>query len=619
FIERARGVNSEFALDVGNAAPVVEICRRLDGLPLAIELAVAWVHVLPPASLLSRLEPRLPMLRGGPSDQPARLRTMRDAIAWSYDLLTEEEQRLFRRLAVFTGGFNLEAAEHVAESGRDVEQSGSRADEPLPTVTPPLSPHHHTRKRVPAPSPSVTPSVLDLLAGLIDKSLLQRMNGHGPEPRFAMLETVREFALERLAEHGETEAIAAAHAGSMLDLAEQADPEMMGSQQAIWFARLEAEHPNVRAALAWFLAQGDGERGLRLASALNWFWSSRSYFREARTWLETFLALTTSTPTRGRGLLEAANIRHWQGDTGQATVYADESLAIFETQSDRYLAMCALRRLGSIAIDQGNLKRAASRLAESRTLLQPTDPTWDLAFAPYLSGRLAAAAGTYEEAIGQFAQASEAFRAIGDRGYVAAALGQQGAASIRVGDLPAARTAYAESLLLACEVKDQTLVAWALVGAAHLAHAEGELATAARLLGAATAIREAIGEGRLPKSALTSAVRAALGDERFTSEWAHGTSWSEAQVVAEARAILSGDDRRGRAHAGHRLADESTLTRRERDVLRLVAEGGTDKEIAAALQLSRRTVSNHVGAILTKLGVESRTAATAVAVRRGLL
>ena len=239
-----------------------------------------------------------------------------------------------------------------------------------------------------------------------------------------MLATVREFALEQLADRGEAGACAAAQAAYALALAERAGPEMMGSRQADWFARVEAEHPNMRAALSWFAEQGDGNRGLRLASALTWFWSSRGTFREARTWLETFLAMPSSTPARGRGLLDAANILHWQGETDRATVHADEALAIFQTLGDQYLAMCALRRLGSIAINQGDLDRAAVLLAESQALLRTHDPAWDLAFAPYLSGRLAAAAGECHEDITHSAAAIDAFRVIGDRGYVAAALGQ---------------------------------------------------------------------------------------------------------------------------------------------------------------------------------------------------
>jgi predicted ATPase/DNA-binding NarL/FixJ family response regulator len=587
FVERARSVSNQFALDDENASAVAEICRRLDGIPLAIELAAAWVRVLPPAAILARLEPQLPLLKGGTGDQPARLRTMRDAIAWSHDLLTDEERRLFRRMAVFVGGFDLEAAEQV---NRTVVTNGGE-----------------------------TASCLDLIAELSDKSLLRQTPSHGAEPRFSMLETVREFALDQLTESGEAAAIEAGYAGYFLALAERADPELMGPQQAVWFERLEAEHANLRAALAWFLKRGDGERGLRLANALNWFWSSRGHFREARGWLESFLALPTAPATRGRGLVEAANILHWQGEHAQATAYATEALPILRNRGEHYHALCALRRLGSIAIDEGNLDRAAERLAECRELLGLAGSAWDVAFASYLAGRLAVAAGNFDEAVGHFGKAADAFRAIGDRGYVASALGQRGAASILTLDFSAARAAYAESLELAWELRDRTSVAWALTGAAHLAHAAGAPANATRLLAAATTMREVIGEGRLPTSALSDAVESALGSERFSREWTHGSSWFEAKAIAEARAVLAGDGGHAVTRGERGVADEFTLTRRQRDVLRLLVEGYTDKEIGAALGLSRSTVSNHVGAILIKLGVESRTAAAAVVLRPGLL
>jgi non-specific serine/threonine protein kinase len=495
---------------------------------------------------------------------------------------------LFRRLAIFVGSFGLDGVEAVWKM---TSATANGTD---------------------------TVAAIDLLAGLVDKSLLHRVDAHGPVPRFAMLETIREFALAQITEGGEAEALEAVRASHMLALAERADPEMMASQQAIWLENLEAQLPNARAALAWFLARGDAEQGLRLASAFTWFWSSRGYLREARTWLEAFLAMPTTAPTRARGLLDAANIRHWLGDNNQAAVDAGESLAIYRDLGDRYLAACALRRLGSIAIDQGEHERSAEQRAESQSLLEPDDPVWDFAFAAFLGGRLASAGGDHEAAIASFAEAAEGFRALNDRGYVAAALGQQVAACLTIGDVERARAAYAESLALARDVQDLTSISWALAGAAHLAHDAGEPATAARLLAKATAIREATGEARLPKSTLDGVLQTALGWPRFSSEWAAGEARSEADAVAEAQGVLSaGGGKPARVLGIH--GDSWSLTRRERDVLRLLGEGRTDKEIGGVLQLSCRTVSNHVGSILTKLGVESRTAAVAVAMRHGLL
>jgi excisionase family DNA binding protein len=575
FVDRARRTSHDFALGDGDAAVIVEICQRLDGLPLAIELAAAWTSVLSPTALLGRLEQRLPLLQRGAEDQPARLRTMRDAIAWSYHLLSADEARLFRGLAVFVGGFTLEAAEWVGAS----------------------------------------PDTLDLLARLIDKSLLQPTNPDSPEPRFAMLETVREFALELLAETTSATGIRDRHARWCLAFAERAEIELMGHDQAVWFDQFETEQPNMRAALAWFLERNDAERGLRLSSALTWFWSSRSYFHEARSWLETFLTKPTTARTRGHGLVDAANIRHWQGDVEQATIYASEALSLSRAEGDLLFVMYALRRLASLAIDRAELDQAEAFLAESGALVRSVGNAWDAAFAHYLSGRLSVAADRPEEAIGYFTEAAAAFRAINDSGYTAAALGQLGAELSAAGNLTAAANAFAESLTLACEARDQTWVAWALDGAAHLAHGNGDSATAARLLGAAAAIREAIGEGRLPRSSLAGDVASALGEERFGQEWSRGKSEPASQAIAAALAIFAHGDHAARPYDESAPSSLAALTSRERDVLRLLVAGSADKEIAASLAVSRATASRHVSTIMAKLGAPSRSAATAIAVR----
>ena len=257
FVERAEAVQAGFRLTPANAWDAAEICRRLDGLPLAIELAAARVKVFPPRALLARLERRLPLLTGGPRDAPARLRTMRDAIAWSHDLLDADEQRLFRRLAVFVGGFTLDAAIDVAGDGTLPEGA-----------------------------------VVEGISSLVDKSLLLPAASDDAatddlgEPRFSMLETVREFALDELARSGEEDAVRRAHADYFRALAERAEPELRGSGQVAWIARLETELPNLRAVLDWSLAGGDVETGLRLAGALYWFWFLRNHVAEGRTWFE---------------------------------------------------------------------------------------------------------------------------------------------------------------------------------------------------------------------------------------------------------------------------------------------------------------------------------------------
>ena len=260
FVERARQVRPSFALDVGNAAAVLGICRQLDGLPLALELAAAWLRALSPAALLTRMERRLALLTGGASDQPARLRTMRDAIAWSHDLLSDAEQTLFRRLSVFVGDFTLESAERVwaddAESTPADDGSG----------------------------------FLHLLAGLIDKSLLHQTDADVAEPRYAMLETVREFGLEQLAQHGELARVQAAHSAHYLALSEAAAESAGGTGGGEWLHRLAAEESNVRAALDWLEHTGQTDATLRMASALWHYWYRHGDLAEGRNRVERALA-----------------------------------------------------------------------------------------------------------------------------------------------------------------------------------------------------------------------------------------------------------------------------------------------------------------------------------------
>ncbi len=267
FVTRARAADPDFALTDANAASLVAICGRLDGLPLAIELAAARVTVLPPIALLSRLERRLPLLTGGGRDAPARQRTMRDAIAWSFDLLTPEERALFRRLAVFVGGFPLEAAEAVAGGA-------------VPGI-----------------------GVLDGVSALAEQSLLREEDGPGGEPRYLMLETIREFGLERLEEAGEREAACDAHAAYFVASSERYQLHGGGPLERtdVRLRRIEAEYPNLRAALARLAGAGGGDGFLQLAGALASFWQQRGHHREGRSWLERALDRSPDTPTPARG------------------------------------------------------------------------------------------------------------------------------------------------------------------------------------------------------------------------------------------------------------------------------------------------------------------------------
>jgi DNA-binding CsgD family transcriptional regulator/tetratricopeptide (TPR) repeat protein len=488
---------------------------------------------------------------------------------------------LFRRLAVFVGGFDLAAAEAVGAG--DLE--------------------------------------IDLLTGitsLVEQSLLHLSGETDPGPRYEMLETIREFGLEQVAAFGEEAAIRDAHADWSIALAERADPELAGPGQEGWFDQLEVEHPNLRSALSWLRERGAGERGLRLANALAWFWSSRGYLREADGWLKAFLVMSTRLATRGRGFLEASNIARWRGDFDAAKHFAEESLAILRECGDALRAGAALRQLAAIAIECGELEQASSYLAASSEIVHRLGTAWDAAFAIVLAGRIAAADGHAAEAMARFAEAAEAFRAIGDYDYVAAALAQEGTAALTAGDLCAARAAFAASVALAYPRNERTWTAWSLVGAARLAHVEGDGATAARLIGAATAIWEMIGTREQVDEAFIEAVRCRLGQERFDELWRQGTNLPQGEAVAQARLVFDAPCDRPQSSPPPGEPPLG-LTPREVDVLRLVAAGLTDREIGARLFVSRRTVSKHVEAILAKLGVPARAGAVSQAARLGIV
>ena len=310
---RAQSVQISSLTDT-NAATIAEICARLDGLPLAIELAAARVKLLPPQAILDRLHRPLDMLTGGPRDLPTRQQTLRDTIAWSHDLLESHEQILFRRLAVFVGGWTIEAAEaiHLLE-----------ADEPADT--------------------------LEELASLLDINLIRAIEPAGDEPRLTVLETIREYASERLAESGETAAIQQRHAEYFLQFVEQAEAHLFGADQANWFARIEREHGNIRAALQWAIERREHEKGARLSGSLAWFWLIRGYLSEGRAWLEKTLATSdTLTPVVRAKVLLGIGMMAWaQGDYRQAAPWCEESLALFRRTGDRRGTALALNYCGT--------------------------------------------------------------------------------------------------------------------------------------------------------------------------------------------------------------------------------------------------------------------------------
>jgi DNA-binding CsgD family transcriptional regulator len=579
---------------------VAAICRRLDGLPLAIELAAARSNLLPPAAMLTALESRLPLLTGGPRDQPTRLRTLRDAIAWSYDLLTPAEQALFRRLAVFAGGFTLEAAGYVA-GGQDESISSA-----------PLS-----------------PSVLDGIACPVDQSLIQqktaRADSDGSTPRFAMLETIGDFGLERLVAAAEDVATQQRHADYHLALAEQANRELSGPDQARWFARIETEHDNLRAALAWLERTEQASLSLRLAGALSRFWDLHGHVGEGYRWLARAVARSAGheVPRAIRALaltgLGQLAIRH--SAYGEATETLEEARSLWVEIGDRSGRARAITMLGVAAEYQGDDETAMVRYGEALALYRELGSAFSISVTLELFADAAYRRRDVERAAALSAEAAALSRdAQLPFGLAYALIGQAQTALIR-GDRAAALGALRESLRLATIHGFDGLVGDALVGFAAVLGATDEQARATRLLAAANAVRDRAGmsafyhEEQFRRA--RAAARAALGEPGFATAWAEGRAWPLAAIdEAMAPDPVSPLPLRSVPNAA---AERFDLTAREVEVLRLLVARRTDREIAAALSIGPRTASTHVAHVCDKLGVHSRREAAAAAVRAGLV
>jgi non-specific serine/threonine protein kinase len=591
FVARAQAIVPEFTLTDENASAVADICARLDGLPLAIELAAARSILLSPAALLARLErpegTRLPHLTDGTRDAPARQRTMRDAIAWSHELLNPDEQALFRRLAVFVGGCTLDAAVTVGNLGDDLG----------------LDP-------------------LEGVRSLVDQSLLQRIPQADGSLRLGMLETVREFGLECLAASGEEAAARRAHATNYLVLAEEVDPRHAWSTPlGGWLARLEVERDNLRAALTWALAN-DPDLGARLAVALAEFWFRRGPFAEGRRWLAHALAhATATTPVRRIALLEGASLLALrQHDPRAARALATEALALSRAIGDRNGSAYLLRRLGNVARQDGDARRVNDLNAEALAILQAVGDASGMAYVRMNLGWAAQALGDLPQAEAYLDETLTVLRRLGDDWGVALAGNHLTGLAQERGDHRAAAAYLAECFRTWQAIGEDGHIADGLLRAGAIAAALGEPARAARLFGAAERLREAIdvhiAPDALPHGFYEAGLAAAsdmLGDDALTDAWNAGRRFDLAEAVAEAVALAD-------APAPPKERSPATpLTPREMDVLRLIAAGRSDREIAAALFVSRHTVANHVKRILAKLDVPSRAAAVAAAARQGWL
>jgi predicted ATPase/DNA-binding CsgD family transcriptional regulator len=588
FVERAHAADPAFALTDENAAAVSAICTRLDGLPLAIELAATRVALFPPAALLVRLERRLPLLTGGARDLPARLQTMRDAIAWSYDLLGPPEQALFRRLAVFVGGFDLDAAESVAGAA---ERPGL--------------------------------CVLEGIASLASKSLIRPLDD-GETPRFGMLETIREYGLERLAACTEESAVRSAHLAHFLALALQAQDAWFTGDQRRWFDRIDREHDNLRAALRWAIAQRDGASAQRLAGALWIFWFVRGFFAEGRTWLEQALAIDggTSLTARFDATFGAGQLARHRGDARRALDLAEGVLAEPEIERAPIMRALALFLLGTAAGDVNDHEREQAAYREALGLFLDHG---DFDGAARTLGKLAAVAWRSGDIEG-FARHSEEklrlHRLTGSIWGAADALSNLAEVARLRGEPTRALSLRREALGCYTEVGNRLGILETLRGIATIAMVCRQPIVAARLFGAEDALRRTDGvvlaaDLQARHVSAVESVRAAIDRNALASAWSAAAALSLEAAVAEALSFAPSLTLPADA------PDDATarfgLTDRELEVLRLVVAGKSNPEIGEALFISPRTAQTHVTNILAKLGVATRAEAAAAAVRDGLV
>jgi predicted ATPase len=540
FAERARAVVPSFVLTAENRATVEAICARLDRLPLAIELAVAWIRALPVEKLLTRLEQRLPLLTSGARDAPERQRTLRATIAWSFGLLTEVEQQVFSRLAVFAGGCTIDAAETVCDTE------------------------------------------LHVLAALVDKNLLRLDASGDGEPRYVMLETIREFAAERLTVRDDAASVEARHAEHFRDLSEQAEPELKGKNQRRWLARLELEHDNLRTALRWALSHGRPELALRMSAALWLFWYMHGHVSEARQWLTQALAAAPSVPSaaRAKALDGAGYLTGEQGegeaarrlmeesltcardvdsssdiaivaahlcaylpdeDIGRAEALGHEAVALAGQVGDRYTQAVALNNLGETARIRGDNALATTLYEDSYRIRRELGDASRLALSLSNLGEMALFAGDQQRARKLLTEALAIARGIGDKRHITIALGNLGFVELAQGHLDDAGRLFDDSLRLVQELGNRLYAHVCFFGLAAIAAARCQTERAARLAGSAE--REKARVGSSPSvidahihDAHLAAARHTGDEAQWSAAWNDGAAMTLDETIAYALA-----------------------------------------------------------------------------------
>jgi predicted ATPase/class 3 adenylate cyclase len=506
FAERAAAGKPDFRVTPENARTVAEITARLDGLPLAIELAASRVKLLSPETLLARLEQRLPLLSAQDLKVPERQRTLRRTIEWSYDLLDEAERRMFSRLSVFVGGADLEAVEAVAQ-----------------------------------PEGELGLDVLDGLASLVDKSLVRTVDTDGGEQRFAMLETIREYGLLRLADSGEDSAVRRRHATHWIEITEQALGSLFGPDQVASIRRLETEHANFRSALAWALRSGEAELGLQLAAALRDYWRLRGHFREGARWLDDILAMPGSaerTMLRARALTAAADLSSWIGNIEAYLRFANEALSIYRDLGDAQGIPDALAELGVAQMQAGEFEAAEASLREAKSLNIALGNGHKAGECTHGLGLLALLAGEPDAARVQVEEALTTFKDSGDTYWIAFTERLLGHIDKLEGDDEAAENRYRASLSASWRLGVPMMTASGLYAFADLALAAGHPERALQLAGASDALRDREGEMWSFEKAIAGDVREAarsfLDETRSESLYQQGRAMELSDAVAYA-------------------------------------------------------------------------------------
>lgn len=654
FVQRAKATTPEFELTQRNAETVAAICSRLDGLPLAIELAAARTRIFTAESLLARLNDRLAVLTGGPRDMPSRQRTMRSAIQWSYDLLSQEEQVVFQRLAIFSGSFSLSAATEILD--------------------------FPARSNSASPDSPDSPDVLECLLSLLDKSLILRLNTGGEEYRFRMLQTIREFGLAQLEHSGDTDLLRARLLRFYCDLIVAQEADFIGPDQHIVMRRLDSEVGNLRIALqaGLDLDQPAGLYGLRLASTLWRYWLVRGQLSEGTRWLSRSLSLATDVPAgdRAQALNNLGNLSLELGQYTKAQACYEQSLELYRSVDDKSGMGDELNNLGLIDLIQGNFTPARQLLEQSLAYRRELDDTSSLPSTLTNLGDIATYEGDYDAATAYQSEALTIRRSIGNKRGIALSCHNLGMIASLRGDLDAADRWFTEGMTYANELDDAYSRASILLGQGRLAIRRGLFAdamelltqslqilqtmgsrrllaevvdalaaggamaghyeTAARLIGSTAAMREGHKIGINARSVIEYEVLVEtlvehLGETGYQHELDTGKRMTldvaTEQALLLAREITTtplkevkpGTDEHAEGDSAPRaLADQLGLTSREREVLVLIVDGLTDKEIADRLFISPRTAMTHVGNVLSKLGVNNRRMAARVAIERGL-